>query len=263
MAATISLRGVEVRAPDGSSILRGLDLEVGESECVALIGRSGAGKSTALRLVNGLVTAHRGEVVVLGERIDAHDLVALRRRVGYVIQQIGLLPHVDVRANVAIVPRLLGWTDADVTARVDEVLTLVGLSPAKFGARRPSELSGGERQRVGVARALAARPTIVLMDEPFGAADPLLRVELQRDVREVTRKLGTSVLLVTHDLREAFIMADRVALLDEGRIAFVGTPRAFARSDHPVARAYVESITAIDGALDDALGELRAAGERP
>ena len=253
MTTAIHLRSVEVEAPSGAAILRGVELTVEAGECIALIGKSGAGKSTTLRLVNGLVTPSRGDVSVEGKTLRDHDLVQLRRRIGYVIQQVGLLPHLDVAANVGIVPRLLGWDGKRIGARVDEVLALVGLDPARFRARRPSALSGGERQRVGVARALAGGPSIVLMDEPFGAVDPLVRAELQRDVDALRRRLGTTVVLVTHDVREAIVMGDRVALLDEGRVVFCGTPRALVASEHPVARAYAESLTIAQAALDTRL----------
>ena len=258
MATAIHLRSVEVEAPSGAAILRGVELAVEAGECVALIGKSGAGKSTTLRLINGLVMPSRGEVVVEGKTLRDHDVVQLRRRIGYVIQQVGLLPHLDVAANVAIVPRLLGWDRRKITTRVDEVLALVGLDPARFRARRPSALSGGERQRVGVARALAGGPSIVLMDEPFGAVDPLVRAELQRDVDALRRRLKTTVVLVTHDVREAIVMSDRVALLDEGRVVFFGSPRALVASDHPVALAYAESLTLGQAALES---RLSAAGD--
>ena len=234
----VELRAVHVVAADGTRVLHGVDLAVAPGECVALIGRSGAGKSTTLRLVNGLVVPTSGEVIVEGKPLGSHDLVALRRRIGYVIQQVGLLPHLDVAANVGIVPRLLGWPADRISRRVDEVLTLVGLDPARFRLRQPRALSGGEQQRVGVARALAAEPSIVLMDEPFGALDPLLRVDLQRDVAALRRRLGTTVLLVTHDVREALLLADRLVLVDEGRVAFVGDGAALRASRLPLARAY-------------------------
>ncbi len=244
----IALQDVTVSVK-GKTILQGVSLEVSRGECLTLVGRSGAGKSTCLRLVNGLVRASSGKVLVDGMELDSHDLVALRRRVGYVIQAVGLLPHLDVARNVGLVPELLGWAASKISARADEVLSLVGLPPAEFRHRKPRELSGGEQQRVGVARALAAEPAIVLMDEPFGAVDPLLRVELQRDVDALRRKLGTTVLLVTHDVREAIVMSDRIALVDDGRIAFVGTPKALFESDNPAARAYAGSLRAGDDAI--------------
>ena len=248
----IEIRSVELVADDGTEILRRVDLTIERGECVALIVKSGAGKSSTLRLINGLSRPTRGEVIVEGVRLDGHDLVALRRRIGYVIQQVGLLPHLDVAENVAIVPRLLGWPRARTQSRVDEVLSLVGLDPKRFRDRRPSALSGGERQRVGVARALAAEPSIVLMDEPFGAVDPLIRGELQRDVDALRKKLGTTLVLVTHDVREAMLMADRLVLIDEGTVAFAGTAAELLRSTAKTARAYADSLIA----------SWRATGER-
>lgn len=238
MPTVIELRAVHVVAADGSVILRGADLAVEKGECVAVVGRSGAGKSTTLRLVNGLVRPSRGEVRVEGAPLADHDLVALRRRIGYVIQQVGLLPHLDVAENVGVVPKLLGWERARTDRRVDEVLALVGLEPTRFRDRRPRALSGGEQQRVGVARALAAEPSIVLMDEPFGALDPLVRLELRRDVAKLQKSLEMTLLLVTHDVHEAAAMCDRLVLVDDGAIAFEGKPTDLASSTNEVARAY-------------------------
>jgi osmoprotectant transport system ATP-binding protein len=234
----IEILDVHVAAPGGTVLLRGVDLRVEKGECVALVGRSGAGKSTTLRLVNGLVRPTRGQVLVEGTPLDGHDVVALRRRVGYVIQQVGLLPHLDVAQNIGVVPRLLGWDRARVAARVDEVLALVGLDPERFRHRRPRALSGGEQQRVGIARALAAEPSIVLMDEPFGALDPLVRAELRRDMSALRRRLGTTLLIVTHDVHEAAAMGDRVVLVDGGVVAYDGPPDALATSENETVRAY-------------------------
>jgi len=241
----IELADVRVRM-SSTQILRGVSLTVMRGECLAVVGRSGAGKSTCLRLINGLVLATQGAVTVEGKNIAQHDLVALRRRIGYVVQAVGLLPHLDVGRNVAIVPELLGWERARIDARVDEVLTLVGLDPARFRGRKPRELSGGEQQRVGVARALAGEPGIVLLDEPFGAVDPILRVDLQRDIDELRRKLSTTAVLVTHDVREAIVMGDRIALIEEGRVAFLGTARELFASENEVARAYAASLRVAD-----------------
>lgn len=248
----ITLRSVSVSAPSGEPILRGVDLAVARGEHVALIGASGAGKSTCLRAINGLVRADRGEVIVEGTPIDRHDLVALRRRIGWVIQGAGLLPHMDVAANVGLVPRLLGWPRAKISARVDEVLALVGLEPQRFRARSPASLSGGERQRVAVARAIAAEPPIVLMDEPYGALDPLTRDEVRTDVEALLRRLGATVVVVTHDVVEALATCERVVLMDGGEIVvdaprerFLGEPRAaaYARSS----RAHVEVLSSALG----------------
>jgi osmoprotectant transport system ATP-binding protein len=203
--------------------LDGLDLEVSEGETVALIGPSGCGKTTALKLVNRLLEPDAGTVRVLGRDVRGEEPIGLRRKLGWVIQEGGLFPHWSVRDNVGTVPRLLGWPEPERRRRADELLEMVGLPAAEFAARRPRDLSGGQRQRVGVARALAADPPVVLMDEPFGALDPIARRGLQREFLDWKRRLGKAVLLVTHDLREAFRLADRVALLDRGRLRQAGT----------------------------------------
>ena len=214
----------EVRKSFGDRlVLRDFTLEVREGETVALIGPSGCGKTTALKLVNRLLDTDGGRVLVEGKDVTKEDPIALRRKLGYVIQEGGLFPHWDVLANVAIVPRLLGWDEARRRRRAGEVLGMVNLPAEEFGARRPRQLSGGQRQRVGVARALAADPPVLLMDEPFGALDPIARRALQREFLDWKRRLGKAVLLVTHDLREAFLLADRIALMDRGRIRQAGS----------------------------------------
>ena len=195
---------------------------------MALIGPSGSGKTTALRLVNRLVAPDSGEVLVEGRDVAAEDPVALRRRIGYVIQEGGLLPHWDVLRNVSIVPRLLGWSEDRRKARAEQLLGMVNLPPKEFGDRRPAELSGGQRQRVGVARALAADPALVLMDEPFGALDPIARRALQKEFVAWKNQIGKAVLFVTHDITEAFRLGDRVAVLRAGRVVQVGTPAQIA-----------------------------------
>ena len=204
--------------------LDGLSLSVASGEIVALVGPSGSGKTTALRLANRLIAADSGEVSVFGAEVSSQDPVALRRRIGYVIQEGGLFPHWTVAENVETVPRLLGWSAVKRRARTEELLAMVGLPAPQFASRRPSALSGGERQRVGVARALAADPALVLMDEPFGALDPIARRAIQAEFRSWRSRLTAAVLFVTHDLREAFLLADRVAVMQRGRIAQVGTP---------------------------------------
>jgi osmoprotectant transport system ATP-binding protein len=211
-------------------VLDGFSLSVGKGETVALVGPSGSGKTTALKLANRLVDADAGTVRVLGRAASEMDPVALRRRVGYVIQEGGLFPHWTVRENVETVPRLLGWTEADRRARSDEMLTLVGLPPAEFAGRRPRSLSGGQRQRVGVARALAAGQSLLLMDEPFGALDPIARRAMQREFQSWRARWEAAVLFVTHDLREAFLLADRVAVLRDGRVRQVGSREELTRS---------------------------------
>jgi len=216
----------------------GATLAVGAGELVALVGESGSGKTTLLKMINRLIEPDRGTVRVNGRDVRGVDPVALRRTMGYVIQQAGLLPHLSVADNVATVPRLLGWSRAELDRRVDELLALVGLPAATYRTRFPDQLSGGQRQRVGVARALAARPAVLLLDEPFGALDPLTRVALQAELRRIHQELGLTTILVTHDLVEALTLADRVVVMCEGRVRQIATPRALlaAPADDYVAR---------------------------
>ncbi len=213
-----------------SRALQGLTLAVEAGETVVLIGPSGGGKTTALKLVNGLVQPTAGDVLVDGRSVTAWDLLALRRSIGYVIQEVGLFPHWTIAANVGLLPRLVGWDAKDIDRRVNELLELVALDPVEFGTRYPRELSGGQAQRVGVARALALKPGILLMDEPFGALDPLLRVQLQQELLRILAEVHTTTLLVTHDLPEAFRMADRIAVLVDGQLQQVDTPAALRRA---------------------------------
>ena len=214
----------------GGSVLESFSLALAPGETVALVGRSGCGKTTALKLANRLLEPDGGSVRVFGGAASAQDPVALRRRIGWVIQEGGLFPHWTVRENVEAVPRLLGWPEGRRRARAEELLATVGLPPAEFGARRPSGLSGGQRQRVGVARALAAGPALVLMDEPFGALDPIGRRAMQTEFLAWKARWGAAVLLVTHDLREAFRLADRIAVLERGAIRQVGAPAELRRA---------------------------------
>jgi osmoprotectant transport system ATP-binding protein len=222
----------------GKSILKDFNLSLEKGETVVLLGRSGSGKTTALKLVNGLIFPTSGEVLVEGKSTTQWDPVQLKRQIGYVIQEAGLFPHFTVQQNIGIVPRLAGWPPEKIAARVDEILNQVGLPPQEFAARYPRSLSGGQRQRVGVARALAANPTLILLDEPFGALDPVTRLDLQRqfsDLRETS-------LFVTHDLREALFLGTRIALLAGGRLEVLATPREFVRSETPEARAFLEVL---------------------
>ena len=211
-------------------MLDGLSFALAAGETLALVGPSGCGKTTALKLVNRLLDHDAGEVLVFGRDVRVEDPIALRRRLGYVIQEAGLFPHWTVRQNVEALPRLLRCMVRGGRSRPDAVLELVGLPASEFGERRPRQLSGGQRQRVGVARALAADPPLLLMDEPFGALDPIARRSMQREFLDWKRRLGKAVLLVTHDLREAFRLGDRVAILDRGRARQVGTAREILES---------------------------------
>jgi len=207
-------------------VLDEVDLDIERGEALALVGRSGAGKSTLLKMINRLLLPQAGAVRVDGRDTREWDPIALRRRTGYVLQEIGLFPHLTVEENVALVPRLEGWPDARRRARAIELLDLVGLPPAEFAARWPRELSGGQRQRVGVARALAADPPVVLMDEPFGALDAVTRVELRTEFQRIRRHLRQTVVIVTHDMEEAFALADRVVTLEDGSLRGADLPRS-------------------------------------
>jgi osmoprotectant transport system ATP-binding protein len=201
-----------------------VSLEVAEGEFLAIVGGSGSGKTTLLRLANRLIEADRGRITVEGEDVGNVDPIGLRRRIGYVFQSGGLFPHISVAGNIGITPKLLGTPADEIAARVDELLDLVRLDRAQYRDRLPHELSGGQRQRVGVARALAAKPRIVLMDEPFGALDPLTRDALGDDYRALHRKLGLTTVMITHDMTEAILLADRVAVMRGGRLLAEGTP---------------------------------------
>ncbi|QKJ86281.1 ABC transporter ATP-binding protein [Paramixta manurensis] len=221
----IKLDAVSKRYP-GSNLpaLDNLTLTIPEGITVALIGPSGCGKTTTMRLINRLEEPTSGAVWLAGDNIAKLDPVTLRRHIGYVIQQVGLFPHLSVAENIATVPRLLGWSSARIAQRVGELLELVGLDADKDGQRYPASLSGGQRQRVGVARALAADPPVLLMDEPFGAIDPLVRGRLQQEIRQILMRVKKTVVIVTHDMDEAIKMGDRVAIMREGRLCQYDTP---------------------------------------
>ena len=211
-------------------ILRGFSIDIAAGETLALVGRSGAGKSTILKLINRLLLPDSGDVFVESRRTSTWDPFQLRRRAGYVMQEVGLFPHLTVAQNIAIVPRLLGWEDRKTAERVDELLELVGLEREGYSSRRPDQLSGGQRQRVGVARALAADPPILLMDEPFGALDPVTRAEIHHEFRRIQQRVRKTVVLVTHDMAEAFALGTHVGVLSDGVLAVVGEPAAVAQS---------------------------------
>lgn len=210
--------------PDGTTAVEGLTLSVAEGETLVLLGTSGSGKTTSMKMVNRLIEPTSGCIRIDGADIRNEDPVTLRRRIGYAIQHIGLFPHMTVAENIAVVPELLKWDRRRVDARIDELLILVGLAPAEFRDRYPNRLSGGQRQRVGVARALASDPPIVLMDEPFGALDPITREQLQNEFLELESEIQKTILFVTHDVFEAVKMGDRVAILDAGRLQQVDRP---------------------------------------
>ena len=223
-------------------ILKGLSLEVREGETLVLLGRSGSGKTTALRLVNRLLEPNSGEVLVEGRATTEWDPIRLRRRIGYVIQDAGLFPHFTLERNVGLVPELERWPEQQRKERVAYLLQIVGLDPSQFAERHPRELSGGQAQRVGVARALAADPPILLMDEPFGALDPLTRAEIQKEFLAIQQELRKTIIFVTHDIREALLFGSRIALLEAGELAGVFEPQAFLRSTQPLAAAYVATL---------------------
>ncbi len=224
-----------------TQVLTGLNLQVAKGETLVLLGRSGSGKTTTLKLVNRLVSPTSGEVRVNGIRNTEIDVTLLRRGIGYVIQDAGLFPHFTVERNIGLVPKIEGWPKERIRARTDELLQLVGLAPEMAG-RYPHQLSGGQRQRVGVARALAADPQILLMDEPFGALDPLTRDDLQREFIWLQQRLHKTVVFVTHDLREALRLASRIALMEAGRLVTALSPHEFLKSKDPWAAAYVRAF---------------------
>ena len=239
----VQFRGVTYAPPGASApVISDLNLDISRGETLVLLGESGCGKTTTLRLINRLLVPTAGEVLVEGRATTAWDEIELRRCTGYVIQEAGLFPHFTVARNVGLVPTLAGWADERVRARVDELLQLVGLESRRFAERLPRELSGGQRQRVGVARALAADPPLLLMDEPFGALDPLTRAALQREFAQLRTRLGKTCVFVTHDVREALLIGTRVALMEAGRIRLLATPAEFRQTDDALARDYLATL---------------------
>ena len=227
---------------DGGRVLvEDVSFSVAAGETLVLLGRSGSGKTTTLKLINRLLEPSAGEVVVAGRAAAREEPHRLRRGIGYVIQEVGLLPHLTVEQNVGLVPRLERWPKERIDARVRELLALVGLAPAQFAGRRPHELSGGQRQRVGVARALAVDPPLLLLDEPFGALDPITRAELQHEFKGLEGRLGKAMVFVTHDVREGLLLGTRIGLMQGGRMVFLGTTEQFRQSAHPEVRAFLEA----------------------
>ena len=239
MSAAIEFRNISLATGDGRRILDGVSLAIEEGTVTAILGRSGSGKTTLLRTVNLLITPTGGEVLIQGRTISDSDLIAQRRRIGYVIQETGLFPHFTVERNAGLVLEAEGRPRSHRAARCRELLAAVGLDPDTFSGRYPHQLSGGQRQRVGLARALAADPPVLLMDEPFGALDPLTRAEMQDMLRDLLARMRKTVLLVTHDLDEALYLASHIALLHQGKLIAHLTPDEFMHSDHPEVRAYI------------------------
>lgn len=238
----VEFRRVSYRAPNGQKVLQDMDLAIQGGETLVLLGRSGSGKTTSLKLINRLLQQDAGEVLVEGKPTTQWDLIQLRRRVGYVIQEAGLFPHHTISKNVGVVLRLEKRSRSEIRERTDEMLRLVDLDPAQFGKRYPYQLSGGQRQRVGVARALASDPPILLMDEPFGALDPLSRNELQQQFLRLRDRLQKTIVLVTHDIREALLLGSRIGLMESGTLIGSYTPEQFKVSDDPAVRAYIEAF---------------------
>src|ERR1700674_2655007 len=253
-SAVIEFRRVSYHLEGRQELLNNVSFAVQRGETLVLLGRSGAGKTTALKLINRLLEPSAGQVLVEGRSTLEWDPIALRRHIGYVMQEIGLFPHFTVEQNISLVPRLEDWGEerirarvedwgeARIRARVKELLAMVGLEPGKFLRRYPHELSGGQRQRVGVARALAADPPILLMDEPFGALDPLTRGEVQQEFQELERRLQKTIVIVTHHVSESLVLGTRIGLMDAGRLAGVYSPKEFLESTEPVTAAYVAHL---------------------
>jgi osmoprotectant transport system ATP-binding protein len=237
----IEFRNVGYRLNSGTILLRDLNLEVRRGETLVLLGRSGSGKTTTLKLINRLLTQSAGAIYVDGRSLDQWDVIRLRRMIGYVIQDVGLFPHFTVARNIGLVPQIENRSPDRIRQRVEELLELVGLDHS-LGERYPRELSGGQRQRVGVARALAADPPLLLMDEPFGALDPITRAELQREFLALQGRLHKTVVFVTHDLREALLLGTRIALIEDGRLISLNTPQEFVNSTEPMVAAYVAAF---------------------
>ena len=242
--SAIEFVNVTYRIAGNRTLISDLNLTIRQGETLMLLGRSGSGKTTTLKLINRLLQQSQGQVLVDGRSTAEWDVIQLRRHIGYAIQEAGLFPHYTVKKNVALVPRLEHWDTARIAARVREVLQLVGLPYDQFADRYPDQLSGGQRQRVGLARALAADPQILLMDEPFGALDPITRAELQHEFIELKKKLSKTVVFVTHDVSEALLLGDRIALMDSGTLKGIFTPAEFLHSTNDFAQPYITAFRA-------------------
>jgi osmoprotectant transport system ATP-binding protein len=241
-SVAIEFRDVTYRTAEGRVLLSNLNLRVMRGETLVLLGRSGSGKTTTLKLINALLVCQEGQMIVDGKFISDWDPIRLRRHIGYAIQDVGLFPHITVERNISLVPRLEQWPREKIHKRVDELLSLVGLPADQFRNRYPNQLSGGQRQRVGLGRALAADPPILLMDEPFGALDPLTRADVQREFKSLQQRLNKTVVFVTHDVREAMLLASRIAVMDSGRLLGVYSRADFLKAKEPVVSDYVNVL---------------------
>jgi len=246
----IEFQKARYQLPTGRILLQEVTFAVPRGETLVLLGRSGAGKTTALKLINRLLEPSAGKVCVEGRSTLDWDPIALRRRIGYVIQESGLFPHYTVGQNVSLVPRLEGWAAERIEGRVRELFALVGLDPDEFLARYPHELSGGQRQRVGVARALAADPPILLMDEPLGALDPLTRGDVRREFHDLQKRLRKTVVIVTHDISEALLLGTRIGLMEAGELRGIYSPKEFLSATEPLAAAYTAQLRVLEEARE-------------
>jgi len=241
MNPSIQFRDVSYRINNTRELLRNLNLDIQSGETLILLGRSGSGKTTTLKLINNLLTPTSGDILVNSRLTRDWDVIQLRRSIGYVIQDVGLFPHFTVARNIGLVPKIENWPAARIQSRTKELLQLVGLD-SNIASRYPRELSGGQRQRVGVARALAADPPILLMDEPFGALDPITRSELQREFLSLQKRMAKTIVFVTHDLREALLLGTRIALMEAGHLVTTLTPSEFLKSSDPLVSDYVNAF---------------------
>jgi osmoprotectant transport system ATP-binding protein len=233
---------VHYRVDAKRELLSELNLAIDSGETLMLLGRSGSGKTTCLNLINRMLVPHSGEVRVEGKATTQWDVIQLRRHIGYAIQDVGLFPHYTVEQNIAVIPKLEGWDRQRIASRVEEVLQIVGLPSREFARRYPDQLSGGQKQRVGLARALAADPPILLMDEPFGALDPITRAEIQREFKSLQQRLAKTIVFVTHDVGEALLLGSRIALMESGKLHGVYTPRDFKESSDTHVKPYIDAF---------------------